>query len=133
MSRYDDLKSKLSIRGFFRILMALLFILAGTNHFISPEAYFPLIPPYLPYPGFLNLLSGVLEIVFGAGLMTARYRKLSAYGIILLMIAFIPAHVYHIHMDGCVSERICIPLWAAWVRLLIVQPLIVFWAYMSRK
>lgn len=129
----DNLKSKVSLRWFFRILMAVLFIVAGVNHFISPDAYYPLIPPYLPYPVFLNLLSGVLEIVFGIGLMTARYRKLSAYGIILLMIAFIPAHIHHIQMDGCVSDNICIPLWAALIRLIIIQPLIMVWAYVCRK
>lgn len=121
------------MKNFLRFLMGVLFILAGANHFISPEAYLPLIPPYLPYPAFLNLLSGVLEIVLGAGLMTARFRKLSAFGIILLMIVFIPAHVHHIQMDGCVSENICIPLWAAWVRLVIIHPLIMLWAYYIRE
>ena len=113
--------------------MGILFVLAGINHFISPESYLPLIPPYLPYPELLNIVSGVLEVVFGAGLLTKRYREASAYGIILLMIAFIPAHVYHIQMDGCVSEQICIPLWAAWVRLVVVQPFIMVWAYVCRK
>lgn len=115
------------------IFTGLLFIVAGINHFINPEWYYPLIPPYLPQPVLLNLISGVLEIVFGAGLMTKKYREISAYGIILLMLAFIPAHIYHIQMDGCVSDHICIPVWAAWVRLLIVQPLIIVWAYYCRE
>lgn len=113
--------------------MGVLFILAGINHFISPESYLPLIPPYLPYPEFLNVVSGVLEVVLGAGLMTKSYRKFSAYGIIFLMIAFIPAHVHHIQMDGCVSDQICIPVWAAWVRLVVIQPLIILWAYICRN
>ena len=112
-----------------RYLFGVLFILAGANHFISPEAYLPLIPPYLPWPEFLNLLSGFLEVALGAGLMTERYRRLSAAGIILLLIAFIPAHIHHIAMDGCVSERICVPVWAAWIRLLVLQPLLILWAY----
>jgi uncharacterized membrane protein len=129
----DYIKSGFSIRGFFRVLMGILFVLAGINHFISPDAYLPLIPLYLPYPEFLNLFSGVLEVIFGVGLLSKSYRKWSAYGIMLLMVLFIPAHVHHIQMDGCVSEDICIPLWAAWIRLLVIQPLIILWAYYCRK
>ena len=122
-----------AFRSFARILLGGLLILAGVNHFLNPDWYMPLIPPYLPYPEFLNLLSGTLEILLGTGLFTKSYRKPAAIGIILLMIAFIPAHVHHIQMDGCVSEAICIPVWAAWVRLLVVHPLIMIWAYISRK
>lgn len=114
----------------FRYLFGILFIIAGINHFINPEAYLPLIPPYFPEPELINLVSGVLEVLFGAGLFFEKYRRASAYGIIALMIAFIPAHVYHIQMDGCVSENICIPVWAAWIRLIVFQPLLIFWAYM---
>ncbi len=112
-----------------RYFFGLLFVLAGINHFISPEAYLPLIPPYFPEPELINLLSGLLEVLFGAGLLFEKYRRVSAYGIIALMIAFIPAHVYHIQMDGCVSETICIPIWAAWIRLIVLQPFLILWAY----
>ncbi|CAN5174572.1 DoxX family protein [soil metagenome] len=118
---------------FSRFLMGVLFVLAGINHFLNPEGYYPLIPPYLPHPVLLNFVSGALEVAFGAGLMTKEYRKISAYGIIILMIAFIPAHVHHIQMEGCVSDRICIPVWAAWIRLVVIQPLIILWAYYCRK
>lgn len=121
------------MKKFLRYLMGILFVMAGINHFIDPAAYYPLIPPYLPQPELLNLMSGVLEVLFGIGLMTEKFRRASAYGIIILMILFIPAHVHHIQMDGCVSENICIPLWAAWVRLIIIQPLIILWAYYCRR
>jgi len=113
----------------FRYLFGFLFILAGINHFINPGAYLPLIPPYFPEPELINLISGLLEVLFGTGLLFEKYRRASAYGIIALLILFIPAHVYHIQMDGCVSENICIPVWAAWIRLLIGQPLLILWAY----
>lgn len=121
------------MKNFLRYLMGILFVVAGINHFISPEAYLPLIPPYIPFQEWVNIASGGFEILFGIGLMTRKYRKASAWGIILLMIAFVPAHVHHIQMNGCVSEEICIPLWAAWVRLLLVQPLLIIWAYYCRR
>ena len=112
--------------------MGVLFVAAGVNHFISPDWYLPLIPAYLPAPEFLNYLSGALEVIFGAGLLSKTYRKVSAYGIIFLMIAFIPAHVHHIQMEGCVSGDICIPVWAAWLRLIVFQPLFILCAYLCR-
>ncbi|WP_340103471.1 DoxX family protein [Rhodohalobacter sp. 8-1] len=121
------------MKKFLRFLMGTLFVLAGINHFINPEWYYPLIPPYLPLPELFNYLSGALEVILGFGLMTATYRKMSAYGIILLMIVFIPAHIHHIQMDGCVSDQICIPAWAAWIRLVIVHPLIMLLAYYIRE
>lgn len=121
------------MKNFLRYLMGVLIVLAGINHFINPEWYNPLIPPYLPLPELLNYLSGALEVILGLGLMTATYRKISAYGIILLMIVFIPAHIFHIQMDGCVSDQICIPEWVAWVRLMIVHPIIMLWAYYCRE
>ena len=121
------------MRNIFRYLFAVLLILAGINHFFSPESYLPLIPPYIPYPAFVNLMSGFLEILFGVGLFTKVYRKISAYGVMTLMVLFIPAHIHHIMMDGCVSDQICIPLWAAWVRLIVLQPLLIYWAWAIRK
>jgi len=111
-------------------LLGILFIIAGINHFINPDFYYPLIPPCIPYPEIINIISGFLEVILGAGLLFEQYRRKSAYGIIALLILFIPAHVHHIQMDGCVSDKICIPLWAAWVRLLLIQPLLIFWAWL---
>jgi len=119
----------MKIKRYLRYLLGLLFVAAGANHFFNPGLYYPLIPDYLIYPVFINYLSGALEMLFGAGLLTTRFSRLSAYGILGLLIAFIPAHIHHIRMDGCVSEQVCIPLWAAWIRLLFVHPLLIFWAW----
>ncbi|MFO7846642.1 MAG: DoxX family membrane protein [Balneolaceae bacterium] len=119
--------------SFLRYLFAILLLGAGINHFLNPELYYPLIPPWLPNPWLLNLLSGLLEVLFAVGLMTKSLRKISALGIIGLMILFIPAHIHHIQMDGCVSDEICIPVWAAWIRLVILQPLLIVWAWAIRK
>lgn len=91
-----------------RILLALLFIVAGINHFVNLESYIPLIPDYFPYKSFLNLARGFFEILFGLGLFYPKTRKLSAYGIIALLIAFIPAHIYFIQQGSCIGE-LCIP------------------------
>jgi uncharacterized membrane protein len=45
--------------------MAIIYIVAGLNHFRNPRLYLKIIPPYLPNPKAVNTISGVAEIVLG--------------------------------------------------------------------
>ena len=116
-----------------RALLSLFFTFAGINHFWHPEFYLPLIPDYLPFPALINTLSGVAEISLGIGMALPRWRKWATYGLIALLVAFIPSHVYFIHIGSCVPEGLCTPPWVAWVRLLVIQPLFMWWVWVSRK
>jgi len=115
------------------VLMIVLYISGGINHFIHPETYYPIIPNYFPFPTLVNLVSGSLEIILGIGLMFANTRKIAAYGIIILLFLFIPAHIYMIQKGGCMSETMCLPVWAAWVRLVPLQFILMYWAWWHRK
>jgi uncharacterized membrane protein len=64
------------------------FVFAGINHFVNPHFYYPLIPDYLPFPIFINLASGLLEIALGLALFTKSYRRISALGIFILLLLF---------------------------------------------
>ena len=114
-------------------LQSFFYIAAGLNHFRKPTAYFGLIPPYLPWPAFINTMAGVTEIIFGLLLIFTATRKWAAYGIILMLVAFIPAHIYFIQIGGCVPGGLCFPLWVGWLRLLIIHPLLLMWAWWCRK
>ena len=111
-------------------IMAIFYLLAGLNHFINPEGYLRLIPEYLPDPAILNLVAGICEICFGLGLFIKETRKLSAWGIILMLLAFIPAHIYFIQLDSCLENGLCLPPWTGWFRLLVIHPLLIYWAYL---
>ncbi len=100
-------------------------IVAGLNHFINPSFYLPLIPPYLPWPEAINVLSGVLELAAGIGLMLKRTRRMAALGIAAMMLAFVPAHVYFVQIGSCIPEGLCVAPWMGWVRLLLIQPLLI--------
>jgi len=113
------------------VLIAFYFF-AGLNHFVVPEFYLPLIPDYLPFPKALNLLSGALEIAFAVGLLFSRSRNLAIYGILLLLILFIPAHLYFINQGNCFDGYFCIPAWVSWMRLLLIHPVLLFWAWSHR-
>lgn len=114
-------------------LMSAFYLFAGINHFRNPDFYSGLVPPYLPNPDFIILISGIAEILLGALLLFPKTRKLAAYGIIAMLIAFVPAHIHHIQTGGCPSERLCAPLWVTWVRLLVFQPLLIAWAWWNRN
>jgi uncharacterized membrane protein len=56
-----------STRPIWRTLAAVFFIVAGTFHFIRPEFYAQIVPPYFPAPRVLVLVSGAAEIAGGIG------------------------------------------------------------------
>ena len=116
-----------------RFLLIVFYFVAGVNHFIHPEFYLPLIPSYLPNPEAINWISGVLEIVLAIGVTIPTYRKNAVLLIIVMLIAFIPSHVYFIQEGACMeSTSLCTPIWVAWVRLFPIHPLLMLWAWYVR-
>ena len=75
-------------------VMAAFYVFAGYNHLVNPEFYLAIMPPNLPEPELLNLLSGLAEIVLGVFLLDPRTRALAAWGTIALLVAVFPANVY---------------------------------------
>lgn len=66
---------------------------AGFMHLLSPDFFVAIIPPGLPNPEWLNLLSGLAEIILGVYLLEPRTRVFAAWGAIALAIAVFPANV----------------------------------------
>jgi uncharacterized membrane protein len=70
-----------------------LFVLAGALHFAIPDYYRAVVPGYLPAPAALVAVSGVAEIAGGLGLLLPRWRRAAGVGLILLLLAVLPANV----------------------------------------
>ena len=115
------------------IIIPVFYIAAGINHFRNPGSYYKIIPEYLPYPVFINLFSGIAEIVLGLLFIFSKTRTIAAYGIIVLLVAFIPAHIVMIQNGFCLSNGYCLPAWATWVRLFPLQFLLILWVWRYRK
>ena len=77
-----------------RRLLAFFMMVAGIMHFVRPEFYLKIMPPYLPRHWELVYLCGVAEFVLGALLIPQSTRKLAAWGIIAMLIAVFPANIY---------------------------------------
>jgi len=75
-------------------LMAAFYVLGGFNHLMNPAFYVAIVPPGLPNPEWLNVLSGLAEIGLGVFLLEPRVRAFAAWGVIALLIAVFPANVY---------------------------------------
>lgn len=113
----------------FFYLQAGFYLFAGSYHFINPDFYLPLIPEYIPFPDIVNTVSGVLEVLLGFLLLFAASRKYAAWGIILMLLAFIPSHVYFIQQGSCLENGLCTEPWVGWLRLVIIHPLLILWAW----
>lgn len=105
----------IKLRIIFRWLAAIFFVVAGANHFRQPEIYLGMMPPFLPWPEALNLISGAAEILGGLGLMVARTRRIAGWGLLALLVAVFPANVY-VALQGRMPGLDVSPL-ALWLRL----------------
>lgn len=111
-----------------RWVLAAIVIGAGVVHLVRPEVYEPIVPPSLPWPRFVVLASGALEIALGLGLAVERTRRASAYGLVAFFIVVFPANV-HMAVNGAQLAGAPVPEWAAWARLP-VQLVLILWASM---
>ena len=109
------------------------YIVAGINHFHNPVSYYRIIPHYIPYPVLVNILAGCFEILFGLGLIFPKTRPFAAWGIILMLIAFLPVHITMIGDAPLKLGDLMVTPLLAWIRLIILQPLLILWAWWYTK
>ncbi len=74
--------------------LILLFMLTGINHFENPNFYVSIIPPYLPLRYELSYITGFFEILGALGMLFGKTRKISGYGLVLLLIMIFPANIH---------------------------------------
>lgn len=76
------------------IISSIFYVLVGIKHFIDPNFFLAIVPPYLPYHLELVYISGLFEILFGIMILFPKYRYWGSVGLILLLIAVFPANIY---------------------------------------
>ena len=109
-------------------VMAAFYAFAGVNHFLNPDFYVRIMPPYLPWHLELVYLSGVAEIVCGVGLLFPKTRVMAAWATIALLIAVFPANI-HVAVNDVpmVGAEQGAGIWN-WVRLPF-QAVFIAWAW----
>jgi uncharacterized membrane protein len=106
-------------------ILAAFFVVAGLNHFLNPDPYLAMMPPYLPWHAGLIIISGIAEIAGGLAILIAKMRRLAGWGLIALLVAVFPANV-QVALHGWAGVQI--PPWALWARLPL-QGVLIAWVY----
>lgn len=77
-----------------KLLAAFLFV-AGVAHFVNPEFFDAIVPPWLPgTPRLATYVSGIAEIVVAIGIGFRRSRRIALWAAAALFIAVYPANLY---------------------------------------
>lgn len=74
-------------------LFALILISGAVFHIIAPAFYAPMTPDFVSLE-VANITAAIVEGTVGILLLIPRYRKLGALGFFLLMLAFLPIHIW---------------------------------------
>ena len=113
-----------------RRLLGAFFIAAGVNHFAQPRFYRAIVPPSLQEDAAAVVaVSGVAEILGGAGVLFGPTRRLAGAWLVALLAAIFPANLYMAREP----ERFArIPRWALYARLPL-QPLMMLWAWRATR
>ena len=112
------------------VALAIAFVAAGGNHFVNPDFFLAIMPPYLPAHLELVRLSGAFEIAGGIGVLIPAWRSAAGWGLVALLIAVFPANLY------VATENLSVPQGVPgagnalvnWIRLPF-QPLFILWAW----
>jgi uncharacterized membrane protein len=75
-------------------VMAGLYVFVGFQHLMDPSFFVAIVPPDLPGPEWLVLVSGLIEITLGVFLLEPRTRVFAAWGVIALLVAVYPANIH---------------------------------------
>jgi len=82
-----------------KVVLAMFLILGGVQHFINPTNYIPFVPSFLPFTLAIIYISGLFEILFGLALFFKKHETIGAWGILILMLLFLPIHIWDVFSE----------------------------------
>ena len=89
------------------------FLLGGIAHFVATEAEMRIVPPAIPWPRAVVLISGAFELLGAGGLLWQPTRRAAGMGLFALTLAVTPAHIYMLQRP----ELFGIPYWLLILRI----------------
>lgn len=108
-----------------RITLAPLYLLAGLIHVLRPGLFMQVLPPAIPHPWTVVMLTGAAEIAGAAGLFVPRTRAIAGAALALYALCVYPANILHAVHDLSTGTGLG---WAYHYPRLFAQPFICWWA-----
>ncbi len=121
-------------KRFFRILLALLYLVAGIVHIRSPVGFLQITPDWVPFPEQVIFLTGVAEIAGAVGLMTPprtiqHIRYAAGIGLALYALCVYPANINHAVNNIAIGGEAA--SWLYHTPRLAFQPIFIWWALIA--
>jgi len=108
-----------------RRILGAFFLGAGLLHFVKPQPYESIVPDALPAQRELVYLSGLAEVLGGAGVLSAGTARWAGRWLIATMVAVFPANV---NMAVGAERFRSIPAPLLWARLPL-QAALILWIW----
>src|SRR5262245_6206934 len=112
-----------------RLALATMFLFTAASHFTPMRKdLVAMVPPGLPKPELLVLVTGIAELAGAIGLLFPRTTFWAATGLIVLMVAMLPANISAARRGVQLRGR---PATQLWLRVP-MQVLFIAWAWAVR-
>ena len=113
-------------------VMSFMYVFIGIKHFTHPQYFLDIVPPQLPSKLFLVYLTGLIEVVGGAAILSPKSRKVGAYLLIFLLVFVFPANIY-LYVSDTPQNLLGITKTDALIRMPFQIPLIILAYWHSKK
>ena len=106
------------------LLLTALILFTGVSHFVVPDLFERIVPPWMPARRMMVYVSGVAELAGAIGLLIPSLRPYAGWGLIALLIAVFPANINMLQMARATDASAAYQL-ILWMRLPL-QPLLIW-------
>ena len=77
-----------------QLAMAVMLVFTSIGHFKFVKGMAMMLPPFIPLKPAVVYVTGVMEIMFGVGLLFEQVRVTVAWAIIIFFVLLLPANIY---------------------------------------
>ena len=113
-------------------VMGIMYVFIGIKHFTDPQYFLEIVPPQLPFKLFLVYITGLMEIIGGAAILSLKTRKMGAFLIIFLLVSVFPANIY-LYVSEFPQNALGVSKMDALIRMPFQIPLILLAYWHSKK
>lgn len=85
------------------LAMSVMMAFTAIGHFLYPDGMALMLPDFIPFKTGIIYITGIIEIAAAIGLMIPRFRRLTAWLLIIFFILILPANIHaaikHVNLE----------------------------------